>query len=164
VLRADDVGRLAQAGLIASMQPTHATSDMPWAEARVGKDRLLFAYAWRAMLDAKVPLAFGSDFPVEHPNPLWGLYSARTRQDQSMQPPGGWTPGQKLTGAEALSAFTEGAAFASFSETRRGRLATGFDADFVVLPIDPVDGDVKALVDAKVTMTVVRGVDVYRAP
>jgi predicted amidohydrolase YtcJ len=163
VLRADDVGRLAQAGLIASMQPTHATSDMPWAEARVGKDRLLFAYAWRAMLDAKVPLAFGSDFPVEHPNPLWGLYSARTRQDQSGHPPGGWTPGQKLTGDEALSAFTQGAAFASFAETRRGRLATGFDADFVVLPIDPVDGDVKALVDAKVTMTVVRGVDVYRA-
>jgi predicted amidohydrolase YtcJ len=88
---------------------------------------------------------------------------ARTRQDQSGQPPGGWTPGQKLTGAEALSAFTQGAAFASFAETRRGRLSTGFDADFVVLPIDPVDGDVKGLVDAKVTMTVVRGVAVYRA-
>lgn len=163
VLRADDVQRMAQAGLVASMQPTHATSDMPWAEARLGKDRLPLAYAWRAMLDAKVPLAFGSDFPVEHPNPLWGLYAARTRQDQQAQPEGGWTPGQKLTGAEALSAFTEGAAFASFAEARRGRLSPGFDADFVVLPTDPVDGEPKSLLDAKVVMTVVRGVDVYRA-
>jgi predicted amidohydrolase YtcJ len=163
VLRADDVGRLAQAGLVASMQPSHATSDMPWVEARLGKERLVFAYAWRTMLDAKVPLAFGSDFPVEHPNPLWGIFAARTRHDQRGQPPGGWAASQKLTGAEALSAFTEGPAFASFSETRRGRLTVGFDADFVVLPVDPVDGDVTSLVDAKVVMTVVRGVDVYRA-
>lgn len=163
VLRGDDVARLAQSGLIASMQPTHATSDMPWAENRVGKERLAFAYAWRAMLDAKVPLAFGSDFPVEHPNPLWGLYSARTRQDHQGQPPEGWTKSQRLTGAEALAAFTTGAAYASFAETRRGKLAVGFDADFVVLPVDPVDGDPKGLLDAKVQMTVVRGIDVYRA-
>jgi predicted amidohydrolase YtcJ len=164
VLRGDDVARLAQAGLVASMQPTHATSDMPWAEARVGKERLSFAYAWRAVLDAKVPLAFGSDFPVEHPNPLWGLYAARTRQDHQGQPPGGWTPSQKLTGSEALQAFTSGAAFASFAEAQRGRLSPGFDADFVVLPVDPVDGEARALLDAKVLMTVVRGIDVYRAP
>jgi predicted amidohydrolase YtcJ len=146
------------------MQPTHATSDMPWAEARVGKERLAFAYAWRAMLEAKIPLAFGSDFPVEHPNPLWGLYAARTRQDHSGQPPAGWTAPQRLSGTEALAAFTSGVAFAAHAETRRGRLAEGFDADFVVLPVDPVDGEAKALLDAKVLMTVVRGVDVYRAP
>jgi predicted amidohydrolase YtcJ len=164
VLRGDDVARIAKAGLVASMQPTHATSDMPWAEARVGKERLAFAYAWRAMLEAKIPLAFGSDFPVEHPNPLWGLYAARTRQDHSGQPPAGWTAPQRLSGTEALAAFTSGVAFAAHAETRRGRLAEGFDADFVVLPVDPVDGEAKALLDAKVLMTVVRGVDVYRAP
>lgn len=164
VLRGDDLERMAKAGLVASMQPTHATSDMPWAEARVGKERLTFAYAWRAVLNAKIPLAFGSDFPVEHPNPLWGVYSARTRQDQTGLPPEGWTASQKLTGPEALAAFTSGVAFAAHAEARRGRLAEGFDADFVVLPVDPVDGDVKALLDAKVLMTVVRGVDVYRAP
>ncbi len=163
VLRADDVAKLAEGKLIASMQPTHATSDMPWAEARLGKDRIAFAYAWRSVLEAKVPLAFGSDFPVEHPNPLWGLYAARTRQDQQGQPAGGWLSKQRLSGAEALAAFTSGAAFASFAEDRRGRLAVGADADFVVLPIDPVDGDPKELLDAKVLMTVVRGVDVYRA-
>jgi hypothetical protein len=164
VLRPGDVARLAEAQLIASMQPTHATSDMPWAEARVGKDRLAFAYAWRSVLDEKIPLAFGSDFPVEHPNPLWGLYAARTRQDHRGLPAGGWTPNQKVTGLEALQGFTSGPAQAAFAEGRRGRLAVGFDADFVVLPIDPVDGDPKALLDAKVLMTVVRGVDVYRAP
>lgn len=164
VLRGEDLPRLAASGLIASMQPTHATSDMPWAEARVGKERLSFAYAWKAVLSAGVPLAFGSDFPVEHPNPLWGLYAARTRQDHQGQPPGGWLPAQKLSGAEALRAFTEGVAFAAFAEAQRGRLAPGFDADFVVLPVDPVDGEAKALLDARVLMTVVRGVDVYRAP
>jgi hypothetical protein len=164
VLRGDELERMAKAGLVASMQPTHATSDMPWAEARVGKERLTFAYAWRAVLDAKVPLAFGSDFPVEHPNPLWGLYAARTRQDAAGAPAGGWTAGQKLSGAEALAAFTSGVAYAAHAEERRGRLVEGFDADFVVLPVDPVDGEAKALLDAKVLMTVVRGVDVYRAP
>ncbi|MCA3016438.1 MAG: amidohydrolase [Myxococcaceae bacterium] len=163
VLRAADVERMAKAGLVASMQPTHATSDMPWAEARLGPERLALAYAWRAMLDAKVPLAFGSDFPVEHPNPLWGLYAARTRQDQAGAPAGGWTAGQRLTGQEALEAFTTGVAYAAHAEARRGRLSEGFDADFVVLPVDPVEGDPRALLDAEVLMTVVRGVDVYRA-
>lgn len=163
VLRADDVTRLAESGLVASMQPTHATSDMPWAEARLGKERLTHAYAWRAVLDAKVPLAFGSDFPVEHPNPLLGLYAARTRQDATGAPAGGWTPSQKLSGAEALRAFTEGGAFASHAEGRRGRLSEGFDADFTVLPVDPVDDPPGGLLSAKVLLTVVRGVDVYRA-
>lgn len=163
VLRADDLSRLAEQGLVASMQPTHATSDMPWAEARLGKERLSHAYAWRAVLDAKVPLAFGSDFPVEHPNPLLGLYAARTRQDAAGAPPGGWTAGQKLTGEEALRAFTEGGAFASHAEQRRGKLSEGYDADFTVLPVDPVDDPPGGLLSAKVLLTVVRGVDVYRA-
>ncbi len=163
VLQKQDVERFARSGLVASFQPTHATSDMPWAEARLGAERLAFAYAWRAVLDTGAHVAFGSDFPVEHPNPLWGLYAARTRQDRAGHPEGGWRPEQKVTGEEALRAFTLGAAWASFSEGERGSLEVGKDADFVVLPVDPVDGEAKALLDAKVQVTVVDGVDVYRA-
>ena len=90
VLTADDVGKFAKYGLIASFQPTHATSDMPWAPARLGPERLRFAYAWKSVLDSGAHVAFGSDFPVEDPNPLLGLYAARTRQDIKGLPAGGW--------------------------------------------------------------------------
>ncbi len=163
VLRAQDVGRFAASGVIASMQPTHATSDMPWAQARLGPERLKGAYAWRTLLDAKARLALGSDFPVESPNPLFGLYAARTRQDHAGQPVGGWRPEERLTGREALEGFTTGAAWASFAEAERGQLKAGFDADFVVLPVDPVDDEPTALLDAQVLVTFVGGVDVYRA-
>ncbi len=163
ILSPVDVPKFAKLGLIASFQPTHATSDMPWAEQRVGPERIRFAYAWRSVLETGAHVAFGSDFPVEDPNPLWGLYSARTRQDQEGQPPGGWHPEQKVTGLEALAGFTTGAAYASFAESRRGQLTVGYDADFLVLPIDPLEGDPKALITAKVQVTVVDGIDVYRA-
>ena len=104
VIAPKDVPRMVQAQAIASMQPTHATSDMPWAEARIGKQRIKGAYAWRTMLDNHIPLAFGSDFPVEEVNPLLGLDAAVHR--------GNWYPAQKLTLDEAVSAFTTGAAFA----------------------------------------------------
>ena len=164
ILTAADVPKLAKLGLIASFQPTHATSDMPWAEKRLGLERAKFAYAWRSVLDTGAHVAFGSDFPVEDPNPLWGLYSARTRQDHAGQPAGGWHPEQKVSGLEALAGFTTGGAYASFAETRRGQLTVGFDADFVVLPIDPVEGPASELINAKVQVTVVNGSDVYRAP
>jgi hypothetical protein len=163
ILRGDDLSRFRELNVIASMQPSHATGDMKWAAARVGSHRLAFAYAWRAMLEAQVPLAFGSDFPAESPNPLWGLYAARTRQDMAGEPVGGWIPSQKISGSQALRAFTEGAAFASFAERRRGRLTEGFDADFVVFSVDPVDDEPKKLVDATALLTVVRGIDVFRA-
>lgn len=164
ILAAPDVAKFAQFGLIASAQPTHATSDMPWAEQRVGAERGRFAYAWRSVLQAGGQVAFGSDFPVEDPNPLWGVYAARTRQDHQGQPEGGWHAEQKVTGLEALAGFTTGGAYASFAETKRGQLAAGFDADFVVLPVDPVEGDAKALLSAQVQVTVVDGQDIYRAP
>jgi predicted amidohydrolase YtcJ len=163
VLTADDLGKFAKFGIIASFQPTHATSDMPWAAARLGPERVKFAYAWRSVLDTGAHVAFGSDFPVEHPNPLLGLYAARTRQDGKGTPPGGWLPEQLLTGDEALAGFTQGAAYAAFADERRGVLKAGFDADFVVLPVDPVADPPRALLDAKVQLTVVDGVDVYRA-
>jgi predicted amidohydrolase YtcJ len=164
VLRAQDVQRFAKAGLIASMQPTHATSDMPWAEARLGTDRLEFAYAWRSLLDTGAHVAFGSDFPIERPDPLLGLYAARTRTDVKGQPSGGWHPEQKVTGEEALRGFTTQAAYAEAAEDRRGALREGFDADFVVLTADPVEDDPSALLSAKVLVTVVDGVDVWRDP
>lgn len=164
VLTSDDVGKFAKYGLIASFQPTHATSDMPWAPARLGPERIRFAYAWRSLLDTGAHVAFGSDFPVEDPNPMLGLYAARTRQDLKGNPPGGWMPEQVLTGDEALAGFTTGAAYAAFAEERRGKLAVGFDADLLVLPVDPVADSPSALPGAKVQVTVVDGVDVYRAP
>jgi predicted amidohydrolase YtcJ len=164
VLRAEDLGRFAKSDLIASFQPTHATSDMPWAEARVGAERLKYAYAWRSVLDTKAHVAFGSDFPIEKPDPLLGLYAARTRQDVRGQPAGGWHPEEKVTAEEALAGFTSGAAYAEFAEDRRGTLREGYDADFVVLSADPVEDPPEALLSAKVLVTVVDGVDVWRDP
>jgi hypothetical protein len=164
VMRLEDIDRLGEHGIIASVQPTHATSDMPWAEARVGPERIRGAYAWQRLKASGAVLALGSDFPVERPDVLGGLYAARTRQDVSGHPPGGWFPDQRLSGQEALEGFTVGAAYASFSEDRRGRLQPGMDADFVALSVDPVDADAAQLPAAQVRLTVVAGAEVYRAP
>ena len=138
VVAVADLPRFAREGVIASMQPTHATSDMVWAERRVGPDRLRGAYAWKTLLASGARLAGGSDFPVESENPLWGLYAAVTRQDLAGQPPGGWRPEERLTRAEALALFTTGAAYAAFEEERRGRIVPGADADLTVLEADPM--------------------------
>jgi predicted amidohydrolase YtcJ len=162
ILRAEDIPRFAQLGIIASMQPTHATSDMPWAERRVGSERIAGAYAWKSLLDAGAHLAFGSDFPVEDSNPLLGLYAARTRQDAKGNPPGGWLPEQKLDGEQALRGFTTGAAYASFAEDVRGMLRPGMDADFVALSVDPVDDPPGQLLTGKALLTVVAGKVAYK--
>ena len=136
VIDVADLGRLKPAGIIASMQPTHATSDKLMAEARLGPDRLEGAYAWQTISRLGVPLALGSDFPVESPNPFEGLYAAVTRQDLSGQPPGGWRPAEKLSFEQALAGFTRGAAFAGFAEERIGSLDPGHYADFIILDRD----------------------------
>jgi predicted amidohydrolase YtcJ len=112
---------------------------MPWAEARVGPRRIRGAYAWRSILASGAHLAFGSDFPVEEPSPLLGLYAAVTRQDPEGKPPGGWYPEERLTLDEALHAFTVEPAWASFAERRRGVIAPGFVADLTVFdrPLAP---------------------------
>ncbi|MGH2901357.1 MAG: amidohydrolase, partial [Solirubrobacteraceae bacterium] len=122
VIALKDVPRMAAAHAIASMQPTHATSDMPWAEARLGPERVKGAYAWRTMLENHIPFAAGSDFPVEQVSPILGLYSAVTRQDGKGMPAGGWYPAQRMTLEEAVAAFTRGAAYAEFAEDARGML------------------------------------------
>jgi hypothetical protein len=138
VVALSDIPRFAKDGVIASIQPTHATSDMPWAEKRVGPKRIEGAYAWRRLKAAGARLTGGSDFPVESENPLLGFYAAVTRQDASGNPRGGWRPEERLTRPEALALFTTDAAYAAFEEERRGRIAPGYDADLTVLASDPM--------------------------
>ena len=133
----DDFALFARTGVIASMQPTHATSDMRWAEARVGRERLKGAYAWRTMLDKHIPLAFGSDAPIESERPVLGLYAAITRQDDEGNPPGGFLPDQRLTEAEALHAFAAGAAYAVHHERDLGALTPGMFFDVSLFDKDP---------------------------
>jgi predicted amidohydrolase YtcJ len=161
VISPTDLPRLAPLGIIASMQPTHATSDMYWAEQRLGPERIKGAYAWRSVLRSGARLALGSDFPVEYVNPFFGIHSAVTRQDQKKWPEGGWYPGEKLTLPEAIRGFTSDAAFAAFEETSRGTIEPGKLADFTI-----VDGNLYAtpeteLFRAKVKYTVVGGEIVY---
>jgi predicted amidohydrolase YtcJ len=148
VIAPKDVARMVQAHAVASMQPTHATSDMPWAEARVGKQRIKGAYAWRTMLVQKIPLAFGSDFPVEEVNPLLGLDAAVNR--------GNWTVEQKLSLDEAVAAFTVGAAYAVGEEKQAGARADITIFDGKLAPA--------SLKQRKVVMTMVSGEIVYERP
>jgi len=137
VLHPDDAQRLAKLKVIASMQPIHATSDMVAADRYWGK-RSNLAYAWRTQLDYGAALAFGSDAPVESPNPFWGLHAAVTRQRADATPSAaGWHPEQKLTLAEAITAYTFGAAFAANAEHRLGKLSDNYLADLIVLEEDP---------------------------
>ena len=163
ILALADLPRLVELGVVASMQPTHATSDMAWVPARVGPDRVAGAYAWRRVLDAQVPLAFGSDFPVEQPSPLLGLYAAVTRQDLAGQPAGGWLPDQRLSVAEAIAGFSSGAAFAAGREAHLGRVAPGFRADFTALAGDPFTVEPAAIPQLEVRGTIVDGEVAYQA-
>ncbi len=133
-----DIPKFAQLKVIASMQPTHQTSDRLMAEARLGPDRLKGAYAWRSMEKAGVRLAFGSDVPVESANPFPGIAAAISRTDAAGQPIGGWHPEETVTRETALDGFTRNAAYAAFAEDRLGTLMPGMRADFVLLDSDPL--------------------------
>ena len=152
-----DLPRFAKLGVIASMQPAHATSDKNMAGARLGDARLAGAYAWRTLLAGGARFAGGSDFPVEAPNPFFGLYSAVTRQDHDGAPPGGWLPAERLTREQALAAFTTGAAYAGHAETRVGTLTPGKWADFIVVDRDPLTSPAAGLWATKVLATWVGG-------
>ncbi len=162
VLRQQDIERLARLGIIASMQPTHATSDMPWAQGRLGEARLAGAYAWRKVLAAGGRLALGSDFPVESADPRLGIYAAVTRQDLAGQPPGGWLPGERLSREEALRGFTLDAAWSLFLEHEVGSLEVGKRADLVVFAADPMTVPAAEIPRAAVDLTLVEGQVVYR--
>jgi predicted amidohydrolase YtcJ len=161
VVEPGDFVRLGRDGIIASMQPTHATSDMYWAEDRVGPERIKGAYAWRTVLTSGARMALGSDFPVEAVNPFFGIYAAVTRQDQKSWPARGWYPDQKLTLAEAIRGFTSDAAYAAFEETSRGTIEPGKFADFTIVEGDLYSMAPSDLFKAKVRYTVVGGDVVY---
>ena len=133
VLRLDDIPRFAELDIIASMQATHATSDKNMAQDRLGASRILGAYAWRKLLNANAVIAAGSDFPVESPNPFFGLHASITRQDHKNSPQGGWFADEKMTPLEAFRSFTLDAAYSGHQEKIIGSLAEGKKADFVLL-------------------------------
>ncbi len=160
-----DIPRLARAGIIASMQPTHQTSDRTMAEKRLDPPRLVGAYAWRTLEKSGARLAFGSDFPVESPNPFPGLAAAISRQDPQGQPPGGWRPEERVSFATALAGFTRNAAFAGFAEDRIGSLEPGKWADFILIDRDVGAVDPQALAATQVLETWVAGKKVWeKAP
>jgi predicted amidohydrolase YtcJ len=157
VIHPDDAPRLAKLNVIASMQPIHATSDM-YAADRYWGERSKLAYAWRTQLDLGAPLAFGSDAPVESPNPFLGLHAAVTRQRADASPSApAWFPEQKLTLAEAFSAYTLGAAYAANAEGRLGKLAQNYLADLVVLDADPFEINPNDLLTMSAIATMING-------
>jgi len=166
VLSPDDIARFAKLGVIASMQPTHATSDLRWAEDRIGAKRAADgAYAWRKLLEAGARIAFGTDFAVEPLAPIEGLYSAVTRQSREapFAPAGGWLPSEKLTLADAIRLYTSGSAYAEFAESDKGTLEVGKLADLVVWDRDLFKTPEAKLLEAKPVLTLVGGRVVFEA-
>jgi predicted amidohydrolase YtcJ len=157
-----DLPRFGKFGTIASMQPVHQTSDMHMAEARLGEARLAGAYAWRSILQNGGRLAFGSDFPVESPDPWAGWAASFTRQDASGQPFGGWRPQEAVTREQGWAGFTTGAAYAGFAEDKIGRIAAGMRADFLIVDRDPLLAGPSDLRATKVIETWVGGDRVWQ--
>ncbi len=157
IIAPEDIPRFAALGVIASMQPTHATSDMYWAGDRLGADRLGGAYAWKSILRSGARLACGSDFPVESERPILGFHAAVTRQDAKRWPEGGWRPEEKLSREEALRCFTLDAAYAAFEEDLRGSISVGKLADFTVLSRDIMAVPEEEILGTEIEMTVVGG-------
>ena len=157
ILTQGQIGEMAALGVVASMQPQHATSDMPWVEARVGPKRAEGAYAWRWLMNAGVPIAGGTDAPVEFPDPLASFWSAIMRTDSEGNPRGGWFPQHCMTREEALHHLIRIPAWASFQESRMGTLEVGKVADLVVLSGDPLTLPESPLRDLRVEMTIFNG-------
>ncbi len=162
VVEPQDIARYKSLGIIASMQPSHLLTDMNWAAARLGAQRAGFAYAWKAFLDAGVPLAFGTDYPVEPITPFRGIYAGVTRSNEAGT--SSYFPQDRLTIDQVLFAYTQGSAFAEFSESFKGKLAPGYVADFIVLDRDLTRIPAPEILKTRVLRTVVDGRTVYQAP
>ncbi len=160
VVSAGDFNRYKQLGVIASMQPNHLLTDMAWAEQRIGPERSRYAYAWKSFLDAAVPLAFGTDYPVEPITPFRGVYCSVTRENEAGTM--SFHPEEKLTIGQTLFAYTQGSAYAEFAEKWKGKLARGYAADFVVLDRDLTSVPPRELLSTGVLRTVVDGKTVYQ--
>jgi predicted amidohydrolase YtcJ len=163
ILDPADLPRFAELGIIAAMQPVHCTSDMDWADERLGDDRLAGAYAWQSLLRSGAHLCYGTDFPVEKVEPLEGLYAARTRMHPDGTPIGGWRPEEAVDGRTALRLYTAGGAWAGFQENELGRVAPGYRADLVVLDGDPVNCAAADLLTMGVRVTLLGGHQVWPA-
>jgi predicted amidohydrolase YtcJ len=159
VVQPQDISRYKSLGIVASMQPSHLLTDMNWAGARLGPQRAHFAYAWKAFLDAGVPLAFGTDYPVEPITPFRGVYAGVTRSNEAGNK--SYFPEDKLQIGEVLFAYTQGSAYAEFSDLYKGRLAPGYVADFVVLDRDLTAIPAAEILQTRVLRTVVDGRTVY---
>jgi len=154
-----DIPRFKQLGVIASMQPNHLLTDMNWAEDRLGPKRAAYSYAWKAFLDAGVPLAFGTDYPVEPITPFRGLYAAVTRMNEAGTQ--SYYPQNKLTRGQALYAYTQGSAYAELAERHKGKLVPGYDADFIIVDRDLYKTGAPAILNTHVRKTFVAGREVY---
>ena len=161
VVAMSDFPRFAQLGVIASMQPSHETTDMRWAEQRLGPERSKGAYAWATMEKFGVRLAFGTDYDVEPVSPFRGLYACVTRELPSGGPKGGWEPQEKISLEDCIRAYTSGSAYAEFEEGKKGKLKAGEYADFLVLSDDVTKIPPQDYTKIKVLRTVVGGKTVY---
>jgi hypothetical protein len=161
VLDRADIPRFRDLGVIPAMQPTHCTSDMYWAERRLGPERIKGAYAWRSLIASGSVVPGGSDFPVESNNPLWGFYAAITRQDHEGWPEGGWYAEERMTRDEALRAFTLWGAYAAFEEELKGSIQVGKYADLVVLNNDIMTIEPSQILQSEVDLTILGGDIVY---
>ena len=161
-VRPEDFAKFARLGVVASMQPYHAVDDGRWLQDRLGLERSRTSFAWRSMLEAGVPLAFGTDWPIAPLNPLLGLWAAVTRQTLDNKHPEGWVPEQRLTLEEALRAYTQGSAYAEFQEKVKGTIAPEKLADLVVLSADLFSIPADRIKDERVIVTIVGGEVVYQ--
>jgi predicted amidohydrolase YtcJ len=158
-----DFPRFARLQVIASMQPSHETNDMRWAEQRLGPERAKGAYAWATMRKFGVRLAFGTDYDVEPISPFRGLYACVTRELPGSGPKGGWQPQEKISLEDCISAYTSGSAYGEFMEDKKGELKAGKFADFIVLSNDLTKIDPREYTKTSVLRTVVGGRTVYSA-
>jgi predicted amidohydrolase YtcJ len=163
VVALDDLPRFAKLNVMASMQPSHQTTDMRWAESRVGPERIKGAYAWASLEKSGARLAFGTDYPVEVVSPFRGLYACVTRQLPDGTPAGGWQPQEKISLQDCIRAYTSGSAYAEFEEGKKGELKTGEYADFLILSQDLTKVPPSDYVKTEVLRTVVGGRTVYEA-
>jgi len=164
VMHPDDIPRLGQLGIIASMEPPHAMEDKAWAESRLGPERILGAYAWRSLRESGADITFNADNPGSDHSIFYGLHSAITRQDKNMQPEGGWYPEQRLSSDESVRAYTSWSAYASFREDDTGIIDVGRWADLTIMDLDPfilADESPSDILKGRILMTIVNGNVVY---
>ncbi|HEY2457227.1 MAG TPA: amidohydrolase, partial [Candidatus Acidoferrum sp.] len=162
ILASEDIPRFAKLNVIASMQPSHETNDMRWAEQRLGPERSKGAYAWNSLMKSGAKLAFGTDYSVESINPFRGLYACVTRELPDGGPAGGWEPQEKISLDDCIHAYTVGSAYAEFEEGRKGQIKVGQFADFIILSQDLTKVPSKELLKTEVLQTVVGGRTVYQ--